>query len=173
MKIPKIIKTFSPIEIFLIIIFIIYIIFPISTPSFMANSIDSPLGMIVIFCITLFLFIYTNPVLAIIYVFVAYELLRRTSLMSGKTTIYVTNDDNNNPVISYPMVSSNVNNNNNINSMQKKDIQNANIHGTTLEEEIITIKIKENMKTQTKPLQSTENNFQPVSGNLIPGTSLL
>ena len=172
MKIPKIIKTFSPIEIFLIIIFIIYIIFPISTPSFMANSIDSPLGMIVIFCITLFLFIYTNPVLAIIYVFVAYELLRRTSLMSGKTTIYVTNEQNDNSIISYPIVSSNVNNNN-MNNMQKKDIQNANIHGTTLEEEIITIKIKENMKTQTKPLQSTENNFQPVSGNLIPGTSLL
>ena len=64
---------------FVIAIFIVYIIFPIGTPVFLAPYIESPLGMIVIFCITVFLFIYSNPILAVLYVFVAYELLRRST----------------------------------------------------------------------------------------------
>lgn len=40
------------------------------------------------FCITVYLFLYKNPILAVLYVFVAYELLRRsmrTTTSSGQT----------------------------------------------------------------------------------------
>jgi hypothetical protein len=79
MKFLSTLKKMSVLEMFVIAIFIVYIIFPIATPMFMAPYVESPLGMIVIFCITVFLFIYSNPVLAVLYVFVAYELLRRST----------------------------------------------------------------------------------------------
>ena len=79
MKFLSTLKKMSVLEMFVIAIFIVYVIFPIGTPAFVAPYIESPLGMIVIFCITVFLFIYSNPVLAVLYVFVAYELLRRST----------------------------------------------------------------------------------------------
>jgi hypothetical protein len=41
--------------------------------------------MVVIFAIVLFLFMYCHPLLAIIYVLVAYELIRRSTIVSGRT----------------------------------------------------------------------------------------
>jgi len=49
----------------------------------MAPYIESPLGMVVIFAVTVYLFIYSHPILAILYIFVGYELLRR----SGSTSV--------------------------------------------------------------------------------------
>ena len=77
------IKSITPVDAVLFILFIIYLVFPINTPPFLANLIDTPLGMIVIFAITISLFIYTNPILGILCIFVAYELLRRSSKQTG------------------------------------------------------------------------------------------
>ena len=72
-------KSFSTIELSLLIVFIIYIILPIHTPQFLSGAIDNPISLVVMFGIAVYLFMYSNPVLAILYIFVAYELLRRTS----------------------------------------------------------------------------------------------
>ena len=72
------IKSVSPIEIVIFVAFVIYLVFPIATPDVLANVVDTPLGIITLFVITLSLFVYTNPILGIIYIFVAYELLRRS-----------------------------------------------------------------------------------------------
>jgi len=77
------VKSITPVDAVLFILFIIYLVFPINTPGFLANMIDTPLGMIVIFAITISLFVYTNPILGILYIFVAYELLRRSSKQTG------------------------------------------------------------------------------------------
>jgi hypothetical protein len=87
MKIPEVFKSLSKVEIGLLIVFMTYIILPIPTPTFLSGMIDSPLGMLVIFLVTLYLFFYTNPVLAIIYLFVAYELLRRSSIVTGRVAM--------------------------------------------------------------------------------------
>jgi hypothetical protein len=87
MKIPEVFKSLSKLEIALLIVFIMYIVLPISTPTFLSGTIDSPLGMLTIFLVTLYLFFYTNPVLAIVYVFVAYELLRRSSMVTGRVAM--------------------------------------------------------------------------------------
>jgi hypothetical protein len=79
MKFLNKIDRFSPLDITLFIVFIIYIVFPVETPDFMAGLVNSPLGMLTMFIITIFLFLYTNPTLAILYIFVAYELLRRSN----------------------------------------------------------------------------------------------
>jgi predicted membrane protein len=88
-------KSFSPQETILLIAFIIYLVFPIQTPSFLNGVVDSPIGMITIFIITISLFLYTNPILAILYLFVAYELLRRSShsTVSNPKTFYNNNEN--------------------------------------------------------------------------------
>jgi len=77
-SLTKIVKTASPLEIALFGLFIIYLVLPIETPAFIAPYVDSPIGMISIFIITLYLFLYTNPILGVLYIFVAFELLRRS-----------------------------------------------------------------------------------------------
>jgi len=79
MKFTNPFKTFSPQEIILLVAFIVYLVFPIQTPSFLNGVIDSPIGLVTIFAITISLFLYTNPILAILYLFVAYEIIRRSS----------------------------------------------------------------------------------------------
>lgn len=86
MEIPKILKSFTNLELILLGCFIIYVVFPISTPPFLAGFIESSLGMLLLFLVTVFLFFYTNPILGVIFIFVAYELLRRSSRI-GKTAI--------------------------------------------------------------------------------------
>ena len=66
-------------EIVAIIVFIVYIVVPISTPAFLAPYVESPLGMIVIFCIIVALFLFTHPIVAVLYLLVAYLLLRRSA----------------------------------------------------------------------------------------------
>lgn len=82
MKLTNPFKTFLPIEILLLVLFIIYLVFPIKTPFFLNNIIESPIGLIIIFIITISFFLYSNPVLAILFLFVAYELLRRSSVLN-------------------------------------------------------------------------------------------
>lgn len=87
MKFSEFTRSMSPLEIALLVLFIIYIIFPVQTPSFLAASINTPLSLVVLFVITLYLFFYTHPVIGIIYIFVAYELLRRSSLKMGQNVM--------------------------------------------------------------------------------------
>ena len=129
-KIPNLIKNFPPWQIFLFVIFVIYVIFPIPTPTSIAYLIDSSLGMIFIFCITLFLFLYTNPVLAITYVFVAYELLRRSSTGCKTTNLVATTDSN---IIKYPNTMQGINSK----TIHNNSVSDANVYATSLEEEFI------------------------------------
>jgi hypothetical protein len=83
MAFPK----YSFIEILLFIIFVTYLIFPIKTPFFLASMVDSTVGVISILVVTIYLFFYANPILAILYIFVAYELIRRSSEVTGRVSI--------------------------------------------------------------------------------------
>ena len=81
------IKSYSPVELLLLAFFIIYLIFPIQMPDLVSSTIDSPLGMLTMFIVAVYLFFNANPILAVVYVFVAYELLRRSAQFTGRTTI--------------------------------------------------------------------------------------
>lgn len=75
-------KSLSPLDILLIVLFVVYIIIPISTPDMLKPYIESPLGIIVLFVLVISFFIYTNPILGVLSILAAYEFLRR----SAKTT---------------------------------------------------------------------------------------
>jgi predicted membrane protein len=87
MKMPnmKSMMMKNPLEMVLLVLFIIYLVFPVNTPAFLAPMVDSSLGMVGIFAVVLFLFIYSHPLLAILYIFVAYELIRRSTQVTGKS----------------------------------------------------------------------------------------
>jgi len=95
MKFTEFTKTLSPLEIAALVIFIVYIIFPFRTPEMIAGIINTPLGLISIFIVTIYLFFYTHPIIGVIYIFVAYELLRRSSIVSGTNVLiqYTPNEE--------------------------------------------------------------------------------
>lgn len=87
MKLQKMFSTLSQVEIIALAVFVLYIVLPIENPSFISNMVDTPLGMVGVLAVTLYLFFNANPLVAILYVFVAYELLRRSAKQTGKTAI--------------------------------------------------------------------------------------
>ena len=62
---------------------IIYLILGLKTPEPIANIIDSLAGKIVMFVIVIYLFMHANPILAILSLFIAFDLIRRSSLTTG------------------------------------------------------------------------------------------
>ena len=78
-------KKVKPVEILVFIIFALYLVFPVTTPSTLSPYIESPLGLLVLFCAMVAMFVYTNPVLGILFVFVAYTLLRRSATVRNKS----------------------------------------------------------------------------------------
>lgn len=87
MKLQKMFGTLTQVEIIALAVFVLYIVFPIENPQFISNMVDTPLGMVGVLAVTLYLFFNANPLVAILYVFVAYELLRRSSKQTGKAAI--------------------------------------------------------------------------------------
>jgi len=77
-------KKVKPVEILVFIVFALYLVFPVTTPSTLSPYIESPLGLLVLFCAMIAMFVYTTPVLGILFVFVAYTLLRRSATVRNK-----------------------------------------------------------------------------------------
>lgn len=140
-------KSFSPIEIAVLLVFIIYIVFPIKTPVQLSSYIDSPLGIFGILIITLCLFLYCNPVLGVVYILVAYELLRRSSLNTKRV-----------PIIEY------------VPSEKKRAEEMARMNPpsfTTLEEEIVQLQAPIDV---SKPILYNETTFKPVAEDMLGGS---
>jgi hypothetical protein len=78
MKLPSL-NSVSPLEIILLAIFVMYLLFPVPTPSFVSPYINSNLGMAMVIIVTLYMILYTTPILGILSIFIAYELLRRSA----------------------------------------------------------------------------------------------
>jgi hypothetical protein len=65
------------------ILFVIYLIMGYKTPEPIANIVDTFYGKTILFFFVLLLFCYANPILAVLGVFVAFDLIRRSSLATG------------------------------------------------------------------------------------------
>jgi len=74
-------------ELILVILLIIYLIMGYKTPEPVANFIDTLFGKMTIFFVVVYLFLYTNPILAVLSLFVAYDLIRRSSIETGTQAI--------------------------------------------------------------------------------------
>ena len=70
-------------ELSLTILFIIYLIMGYKLPHEVSNRISTPIGKIGVILIAISLFIYCNPILGIIALFVAFDLIRRSDVYTG------------------------------------------------------------------------------------------
>jgi hypothetical protein len=70
-------------ELVLVFLLIVYLILGFKTPEPIASIVDSLIGKIVIFIIVIYLFMYSNPILAVLSLFVAFDLIRRSSITTG------------------------------------------------------------------------------------------
>ena len=101
MKLSDFKKEISHLEFAALAVFVIYIILPIQTPSDVFKQINSPVGILGIFVVIAFLFMFKHPVLGIIFLFVVYELFRRgeSETMSTGYTSMKMNEYTKRPVL--------------------------------------------------------------------------
>ena len=70
-------------ELVLVVLFIIYLIMGSKTPEPVAGMVDTLVGKIAIFIIIIYLFMHANPILAVLALFVGFDLIRRSSMATG------------------------------------------------------------------------------------------
>jgi hypothetical protein len=70
-------------QVVLILLFIIYLIMGYQTPEPLASAIDTIYGKVIIILIAISLFLYANPVLGVLGFFVAFDLIRRSTMTTG------------------------------------------------------------------------------------------
>jgi hypothetical protein len=66
-------------ELVLFILFVIYLVMGNQTPESVAGVVNTMVGKLLLFFIVLYLFLYKNPVLAVLSLFVAFYLIRRST----------------------------------------------------------------------------------------------
>jgi len=128
------------------------ILLPYQIPIWLSFIIDSAFGIIVLFLITLTLFYYFNPILGVLYIFVCYELLRRSSSVL--------------PIV--PMIQHTP-------TQDKKDEQMMKmnpIQATTLEEEIVATNAPLDGSKSNLSLVPEMTSYKPLSAN-VSGSSVL
>jgi hypothetical protein len=81
----------SPIELILFGAFVFYLVFQIDTPHLLIPYIDSAMGMVIIVGIALYLFLFNHPVLGVLSIFTAYEVLRRSTVRLNRLTLFEPN----------------------------------------------------------------------------------
>jgi hypothetical protein len=70
-------------ELVLVVLFIIYLIMGSKTPEPVAGMVDTLVGKIVILVTIIYLFMHANPILAVLALFVGFDLIRRSSMATG------------------------------------------------------------------------------------------
>ena len=74
-------------QLMLVVLFIIYLIIGYKIPDQLANVIDSSAGKIVVALIALLLFGYSNPILGVLGIMVAYHLIKASSEKTGMAAL--------------------------------------------------------------------------------------
>jgi len=70
-------------ELFLAVLLVIYLVMGYKTPDAIANVVDTLIGKVAIFVVVVFLFLNHHPILAVLALFVAFDLIRRSTLTTG------------------------------------------------------------------------------------------
>lgn len=70
-------------EFVLVILMIVYLVMGFRTPESVASIVDTMVGKVAIVLVVIYLFMHANPILAVVAAFVAFDLMRRSSLSTG------------------------------------------------------------------------------------------
>ena len=77
-------QSLSKMEFGMLALFIIYLVMDIYPPEILASYLDTSLGMVGILLITLYVFMHYNPILGVVFLFVAYEIVRRSARVNNR-----------------------------------------------------------------------------------------
>jgi hypothetical protein len=149
----------TSLELVALAMFIAYIVLPIETPRDIAAIINSPVGILALFAVTVFLFIYTSPILGVVYIWVAYELMNRS-------TTYISSAISTG--IQFTPIRSSINSNSFTESEitqhqpQQSDYITSS-HGESLEEDIISTMAPLGRSETAKYVETT---FKPIAENI-------
>jgi predicted membrane protein len=146
MEIQKLLKKIpmgkmTTIEMIIVGVFILYLLLPIETPEMLAFCIDSSLGMLAIFVIAAILFFKSHPLIAILFIFVAFELIKRSCNVTNKPVTIMEHTE----------------------EQHKKDKKMKNMNPekkSTLEEEVVD---KMAPVGHSEPIKFFSSSFQPVA----------
>lgn len=70
-------------QLVLAFLLVVYLVMGFKTPDAVANVVDTLVGKVVIFMIIVCLFMNCHPILAVVALFVAFDLIRRSSMTTG------------------------------------------------------------------------------------------
>jgi len=65
------------------VLFVIYLVMGYKIPEGVATMVDSPIGKIVVVLVALMLFAYSNPILGVLALLVAYQMIKSASIKTG------------------------------------------------------------------------------------------
>ncbi len=77
-------ESLTKMEIGMLIIFVVYLVMDIYPPDALAAYLDTSLGMVAILLVTLYVFINYHPLLGVVFLFVAYEIVRRSARVNNR-----------------------------------------------------------------------------------------
>lgn len=148
-KIVELVKKIKPLDIVLFVVFSLYILFPTPTPESIVSLVNSPLGIVFLFIFTISIFVYRNPILGVLFIIVAYELLRRSSSQPIFTSILQNTPSQ-------------------VVKDQELKAMNPPVY-TTLEEEVVQLRAPIGKSSE---IEVVNTSFKPVSDKIINGSSL-
>ena len=73
----------NPSQLILGIIFVLYILMNVQTPAFLAGSIENIFGKVIVVAIAVVIFVKTNPVIGVLGLVVAYQMIKTASVTTG------------------------------------------------------------------------------------------
>jgi hypothetical protein len=77
-------QSLSKMDFGMLALFVIYLVLDIYPPELIASYIDTSLGMVGILLTTLYVFMNFNPILGVVFLFVAYEIVRRSARVNNR-----------------------------------------------------------------------------------------
>jgi hypothetical protein len=86
-SIDKLFEKRNMSQLVLVILFIIYLVLGFQMPDPVANVIDSSLGKVIVGLVALLLFGYCNPILGVLGLLVAYQLIKSSSEKTGMAAL--------------------------------------------------------------------------------------
>jgi hypothetical protein len=142
-------QSLSKMEFGMLALFIIYLVMDIYPPEIVASYIDTSIGMVGILLLTLYVFMNYSPVLGVVFLFVAYEIVRRSARVNNRV-----------PMMMYTP------------SQAKKDAELASMNppvAASLEEEVV-----EQMAPVGKSslISYTMSEYKPVSSDIHNASAL-
>ena len=85
MKFGEFLSSIPPLELVLMGLFVLYIVFPVSTPTWLIPYMNSSMGLALVLFLSMYLLLYTTPILGFLSIFVAYLLLHRSAALPSPT----------------------------------------------------------------------------------------